>query len=92
MRIIKSSKDKDKDIVKFECKACGCEFETSDKDEYWTDSLCTLSSYPPKYRAYASCPECHKVVYSAVPGNLTIEDYKVTLNGISSTGKNTNVL
>ncbi len=46
---------------KFTCKNCGREFEAA-LDEYWVDHSETLTSYPPQFKAYCNCPECHKIV------------------------------
>ena len=76
MRIIKEAKIKYENAVKFECKHCGCEFESLE-DEYWLDNSISLTSYPSQSYVYSNCPTCHKVCRATKTNE--IKQYEVTL-------------
>ena len=86
MKITKSKTDKEKEVVKFVCGNCGCEFETNDPSEYYEEVSISLTTYPEKHNVYASCPECHKICKSSVGFNKIV-DYKTLIKG---TGLNIN--
>ena len=91
MKIIKHSKETQKQYHAFTCK-CGCSFQC-EEDEYWekpqvryensTDS-CSYS-----YSAYKTfitcCPECHKIVEDSV-----YDSYYTTISGTRTANLNGN--
>lgn len=91
MRIIKEGNNENK-LPKFTCKHCGCEFECN-SSEYWTDTSVCLTSCPPQYTVYASCPCCYKICSTYKTSKvssqtITVCGEKIDINdGITGTTK-----
>ena len=91
MKIIKHSKEAQKQYHTFTCK-CGCSFQC-EEDEYWEkpqvsrESSQNLCSY--SYSAYKTfitcCPECHKVVEDSV-----YDSFITTVSGTGTLNLNGN--